>query len=372
MSRKYIILLLFFVLQFFCSLLHTSLVQTLKNTAQYFMNVAPIIIFDLFIKDRVSNRDKKANSLVLIIMSIVMIYCIVASIVYMRSSPYALRNLSVYNPNSDSDSNYYLVSIGGGYPLLFAVLLLLPLLISKISFRFSSQALKVSVSIIFIVAILYLFFIAGVTTCLFAVIIGVLLSFLYKRRKVTIVIVSLVLIAALTLIVCIPGLLESIIDIVSEPFKDNVIIYTRLKEIVPAIREGNRSSSFGMRINCFLKDLSTIRNHPFLGAGFYYGYDYLTLSKYVGWHSEWFDIIAEFGLVMGGMLLYFICKSFKDVYTYLRIKNHKIVFAVSASVLIFMGFLDPILTTNMFLVLFVFLPLYFQRENSVMEGNRHL
>ena len=102
-SYKYFALLIFYIVQFVVSCVNTSVSQSIKNTAQYILWFAPIIIFDLAIKDELIsdkiNDFKKVN----VITQITILYCMVASWRYLQTSMYALRNIAAYDPSIGYD-----------------------------------------------------------------------------------------------------------------------------------------------------------------------------------------------------------------------------------------------------------------------------
>lgn len=353
-SKKYILLIAFLLFQFMVSWVTTGIVQSLKNSAQFVLYFAPVVIFDLVIKEEWTNEERRAvYPKINAVVQITYVYCLIASWKYVQTSMYSIRNMASYDPSLGINPDFPF-AIGGGYSLLFPLTMFLVLFLWAV---FQSNLKFERVLYVALIAFSLLLLIkANCTTALLIAVVCMGWKLVCsKTPKKTIGFLLLAVFIVLFLLVQ-KTLLTSGIEFVANLFNKKSIIYQRLNEIVPAIYGGESSSSFGIRLYGLQKDVNTIFKFPILGAGGELGFDYFTLSQYVGWHSQWLDIFAEFGIPLSCLFFAFLIISIREVYSFIRIPNQKGVFIIMAMGLFFMGIADPVMTRNMFLVLFVIYP----------------
>ena len=153
-----------------------------------------------------------------------------------------------------------------------------------------------------------------------------------------------------------PALLAKLIESFSKLFDEDSIIRVRLSEIIPAFYESNTESSFGMRLTGYQLSWNTFLSHPLEGVGVHTGYDYMVLADHIGWHCEWLDMLAEFGLLLSFCYCAFLFISFMGIYKNLKYSESKIIYRICGILFIFMGFLNPIMNGNMVLTLYLVIP----------------
>ena len=353
-SLKYLYLIGFLVIQFLLSLVSSSISTSIKNSAQYILNIAPIILYDCSMKylnedDRFLCSKSFAKT-----SGIFFGYCLIASFIYAQTSIYALRNLATVTVATSGNSSLPL-AIGGGYPLIFALVILSPFLLfiatkypNKPLWKFGLIALVVFIEI-FIVE-------TNNTTSVLISLLGCLLVVLSGRKKDytrwVIGLGGMVIIYLLTN----PLILGNILDFIANLFDQNSIIRVRLSEIVPALYSSNTNSSFGLRLHGYQKSWNSFISHPIEGVGIHSGYDYMALADHLGWHCEWLDMLAEFGLILASFYIAFLFCSYRETYNSFKYTESKIIYRICGILFIFMGFLDPIMNGNMVLTLFLVIP----------------
>ena len=151
-------------------------------------------------------------------------------------------------------------------------------------------------------------------------------------------------------------LFSSFLNEISFLFGEKSIIGDRLNSIIPVLYEGKTDSAFGDRIVRTLKSIEVFFQYPVLGIGVHIGFNYATLNNYIGMHTEWIDLLAQFGLPIATCLFYFLIKSYKKVKNHIVSMQGKEIYSVIGVIYIFCGFFDPIMSTNMLFVLFIFAP----------------
>lgn len=353
-SPKYLYLIGFLVFQFLMSLVSSSISTTIKNSAQYILNIAPIVLYDCSMKylnedDRFLCSKSFAKT-----SGIFLGYCLIASFVYAQTSIYALRNLATVTVATSGNSSLPL-AIGGGYPLIFALVLLAPFLLF-IATKFVNKLLQKFALVALVVFIEFFIVETNNTTSVLISLLGCLVVMLSSRKKdYTRWIVGfggLIIIFFLSN----PLILGNLLGFIGNFFDPNSIIRARLSEIVPALYSSNTDSSFGLRLHGYQKSWKSFISHPIEGVGVHSGYDYMALADYLGWHCEWVDMLAEFGVILTFCYVAFLFCSYREIYNSFQYKESKIIYHICGILFVFMGFLDPIMNGNMVLTLFLVIP----------------
>ncbi len=86
----------------------------------------------------------------------------------------------------------------------------------------------------------------------------------------------------------------------------------------------------------------------------------------LGWHTEWFDRLARFGIIRYSFFVAFLIKSIK--YS-LPASNKHGKYLAYITCLIFLGIVNPILTNNFYLIMFIFIPFVFSNDKSQEINN---
>lgn len=350
--KRYLLLYAFLALHL-CTALHTSSVLSgIKIVLQDVIWVAPIFIFDAI---ESIDAEKKRNicKTIFLLMTVTLGYCMVRSYMYSLSNPYAIRSMANFDV-VETPAGMPL-AIGGGYPLIFSCIILAPYFICLWkNYGRDNRRIGFASIIAFVFTVLLLVS-SNVTTAVLLAVAGSAWMIVINRKSNNAIILTVVLIL-LTIVVTTPKALAGVVDFVSGFFNDRSIIYIRLQEILPALSGNSSSSAFGDRLVLAERSFSTIMNHPILGAGFYAGFNYNNLTKYVGHHSEWIDFLATYGVLNGGLFLTFLYTSFKNLLVAPCLKKNKSFYVALAILYVIIGFMDPVLSTNALMILFVYIP----------------
>ena len=151
--------------------------------------------------------------------------------------------------------------------------------------------------------------------------------------------------------------LEWLLNIAIDTNLFGPFISERFNEILYALN-GNTSSASDLssRLYLYEKTLRAIPAHLIFGV-----YEYGVNGRYlIGYHTEWPDRLALFGL------RYFVYCVF--LYKSLKFSLNKISYKLFAGMLCFIviGFVNPIITQEFYLVLLFFIPLLFETDSGVM------
>ncbi|MDZ5710910.1 O-antigen ligase family protein [Jeotgalibacillus haloalkalitolerans] len=351
---KYFFLLLFFAGYLLLGLANGSMLQIIKNISMVFVLMAPFFLFDWLFAEKNKKHLYKNTKAVLWVISPVLVYTIISTFYYLNKNPYLARYMATYD--SDAASVVGLpIAIGGGYALIYGIIVLVPLFIylgkiSKGSFR--------TAVLFFSGAVILLAFIvkAGFATAfLVAVIAGISSLVIYGQQRAIFwffavigILYSFLFMSSAFIIQVIYGL-RSLLP-------DHSIIGTRLEEIIPILNGTSGNSSFSVRIDKLNESISAFLDHPLIGIGPKYGFDYTAVAAHTGFHTEWIDLLSQYGLLLGIPLMIFIFTTFVQLLKIFQDTMYSPLIKLSTLTLLCIGFLNPILNTSAFLIAFVFIP----------------
>jgi len=83
----------------------------------------------------------------------------------------------------------------------------------------------------------------------------------------------------------------------------------------------------------------------------------LSLSNYIGLHAQWFDDLGQFGIIGITPYFIFLYSSFKDLYRHSINYDKKHVFFSLLIGYISFGFLNPIHSTSIYIIIFLLFPI---------------
>ena len=347
------LLIIAFLAAHFCISVHTaSIASSVKIVLQDLIWVAPIFIYDI-IETIDDNRRKSICGFIFKLMSLILAYCMVRSFLYALSNPYAIRSMANYDVTETPVGMP--LAIGGGYPLIFSCVILAPYFIYLGKTHWKTNKKIATISVGAFVFTIMLLVASNVTTAVLLAAAASAWMLVVNRKSNNMIILAFILVL-LAVIVTNPRLLARIIKMVSNIFDTKSIIYIRLQEILPALSGASSSSAFGDRFMLAGRSWSTIWEYPFLGAGFQVGYNYDALTNYVGHHSEWLDFLATYGIFIGGLFLVFLYRSIRTLLNASWLKENKAIYTVLFIIFGVIGIMDPVLSTNALLILFVYIP----------------
>ncbi|MDS0526535.1 hypothetical protein NNC19_12660 [Clostridium sp. SHJSY1] len=362
LRMKYAILILFLILVTISFLSTSGLVESIKNTVMIILSFAPIFIFDFFYLE--NSNDRKYAKIFLCFIIPVLLYTVFATLYYLYSDPQVAREMVTWNPSSEVIDSTLPIAIGGGYALIYGVMLI-PVVLFYIIRRIQCKAKMKLLYFILMLFFLYFIFRSGFTTAFLISLFGIYIVFLsnIQHNKV----LKMIIISVVTIIAGYLCIYFGVLDYIGGLLPSDSIISIRLNEIRPALFNGNKISSFGLRLELLQKSFSAFINNPLFGVGYKVGQSYANEGTLLGLHSEWVDNLGRYGIVMGLPYFSFIFLCFRDLIKKYKNTKYKDLIVILVCLIILLGFCNPIKTSSAFLFLFVVVPSYLNIEfhNSI-------
>ena len=363
-KKKYFFLFWFLIAYTLIGVLYGNPVQIVKNVNMFILSLAPFFIFDwVFSPTRINKRKQNAVFLLKVMIPI-LLYTIVATLYHLLSNPYIARDMANFDSSRGIDGSMGInidlpTAIGGGYVLVYGVILLPPvfLLLAK-SFFIKPLARIFSLGI----ALFLLYFIikSGFATAFIISVGGCILTFLLlKKQKLISRMIITLSVFWMSLIFMNEQLLSGIIGSVTKLLPYDSIIAVRLKEIIPAIYGLNMDSSFSTRLHGLEKSWNAFTENLFLGVGYKVGFDYISVAALTGQHTEWLDLMAQYGLFLGVPLFLFIGVTFNELIKLFKGTVLESVMKLVVIMTFIVGFLNPIINTSIFIIILLFIPSFF-------------
>lgn len=362
LKKKYFLLGMFILLYSTIGFMYSDPVRIIKNLSTFILSLAPFFIFDwVFSPTRSMNRVKYAKILSKTI-TLVLMYTIGMTLYYLFSDPYIARHMTAYDPSTSIDTSLGInvdlmpIAIGGGFNLIYGVILLPPI------FLFLAKSIEKNlmqkIFYTFLAGFLLYFIIkSGFATAFILSSAGCVFSLvMMKKYKIVGTMFSLLAILTGLLIVLNKNLLEGLIFKVVSFMPSDSIISIRLSEIVPALYMGNQTSSFSGRLQRLEKTITAFLDHYAIGVGYIGRFDYISVESFTGFHTEWLDILAQYGLIMGIPWLLFIGITLGEMVNLFKGTVMHSLVKLIVVMIILVGFLNPILHTSIFIIALIFIP----------------
>ncbi len=326
---------------FFALILPNSLkhFQTLNGESTKVLYAIILLLIQLYLKRR-SRKTRKLFA------NVIMVDCIVINIrtiMLLIESPELSRIFASGGEAvmEEGFTTYLLGGYGYIYALIFAVLFLF----------IRKDALKTLTSIEKFIC--YSFIISGVITIIMAqytiAILTLIMGMLFvmiSRQGITIQSI-LTFFVLFTFIILIS---EFVLNYLVENKVFGDVVTNRLGEMIST--SGNdiyRNGDLEYRKRLYMV---TIKKLPQFFIGGVYGL-VKQPNTVLGWHTEWFDKLVYFGIIRYWFFLKFLTKGIKYSLPNLELKTKYVSLIIC---LIVLGCINPILTANFYVVLFVFIP----------------
>lgn len=208
---------------------------------------------------------------------------------------------------------------------------------------------KILISILFS-TLLTVFIIGNLVTGLFLALFGVALVFVFakiKRKSLIFTISSFLMLIGLSLRDYIYILLYNI----SSWNVFNTITSEKIKAIANLLIGEGPTNTLGRRDTLRNFSMDSFRNNPIFGIG-YNKYGFGT----VGAHQEWPDLLAVFGIVGTVLIVIILIKVLKNIYQERNNNLDKNNFIIAIVLLLVLGFLNPVLSSEVLIAVLVIAP----------------
>lgn len=319
----------------------------LESEASEILYAIIILVIALYLRTRPYKIRK-------VFLTVLMIDCILinGNTTYLLSSNADIAR--IFASGSDAVLNVgYSSFLLGGYGYIYTLVFSVIYIFCRLEkFKKSSRWYRLLIFVYMLTSIIVVIR-ASYTIGIIFMILGCTLAILTRNGvKVTTVI--------LATSICLVGafLLEELIPIIISSGVLGDMVSNRLSEIMLALN-GNIASTndLALRLELYTKTIKEIPSHFLFGV-----YESGINGRLnLGMHTEWLDRLALFGIVRYGVFVNFLVKSVK--YSCSGIGEH--LFAVFFC-FILIGIINPIITKDVFLLFFIFIPFLFENGSEEM------
>ena len=200
------------------------------------------------------------------------------------------------------------------------------------------------------------------SNAIYAMLTVAVMLLLDRIRKINTAIIIL-LISGFFLLLFLDPILHLIVDII-----DNQRVGTRLLVFADEDIDSANANSINSRMDLWLVSLHTWIDNPVnfvLGIGEHSRHDYImgTAESGVGNHSEFFDILAKYG-ILGGVILYNILKKLFDFSKQMVSGRLYLKVLIFFALIILFGFTKKIILPSISIMFFILFPLCLYKITS--------
>ncbi|MFQ7262796.1 MAG: O-antigen ligase family protein [Acutalibacter sp.] len=349
-SKVFLWLFLFLLYYFFSSFIIADLVYTLEYVIIYFCLYGTAIQYRYYY---FRNSQKEIRTIIYMLIMGFVIFSL-SAISFYTINPSAARILA---------ADYYAfdnIAIGGGYSIAFGASILSVFLFEMILRRQYFGKKNVWIFIILFVLFEILLIKTESTTTLIANIFGILIGIIAKmydnekdRIENKILISAILIVCVLLVVLNINEIGKYIVDITANG-TDNVLIrrFNRIGQKMQYQGVGSGYTNYvDERFGTISKSWNTFLQNPVFGVGYKCGNIYSLLDVFgVGAHSEFVDVLAQYGIVGFSFWIMFISSAIKYQNNSFKCKGWK------ATLLIMLIF-NPFRSFHGYVVAFFLIPI---------------
>ena len=339
-NKQVFFLTLFLLYWFFLVMFNDGAVSALTSVLSKTTVYIGVYMYWYYCKVLQDEEKRKATNVVLVIWSF---YCIKASVFYLQHE-YAARTIA------QNKMFYGNVAIGNPYALAYGSALIFIMLFNiLIKRKYEKKRLPfiLTVTVITLLCII----LTQSTITMLAVILGVIISLIYRKQEMTTRRKSNIA----TIFVCICFLililnLEWVGKSLSALGSGMNSVYGRRIAAIGMSLLGDTSQKLVMgRNELYIQSIEAYLKHPIIG-NIVFNY---SSSGSIGGHSELLDTLATFGGIVGSMLLYIMMKPLSIIR-----RNSRVLRSIGLSAAFLVMFtLNPFHSQESNFVLFFILPL---------------
>jgi hypothetical protein len=251
------------------------------------------------------------------------------------------------------------LGVGGGYEIVYAIALLIPFLI----FLLKKNVFSRKISKVFIISSLILLFITVIKAnygmaFLFTAMGSASMLFFTKRTKkyfytklfAIIFILSIILIFRESLIIRLFDLILLFID-------ESSVLYLRINDFKDLLLYAKYSDNTEARFYFYKVSITTFMNNPLLGNLIYVLENNINPKAFFGNHSEWFDMLAKYGILGIIPMFMFLYNQVKHVYNTYNKLGCGIESVVPYIIYFMIGWLNFVNVFNVFVVIGLIIPI---------------
>ena len=344
-DSKLWILFFFLFFAFLVGLINGTLLFSTKRVCELFMFFGAFLFFDSY---RANIYKKRLSKVVYLIVAAWAIISINAILFYLKY-PSAARIIA---SEQDAFGDIY---IGGGYRIaygscLIAVLVFSLLLNKKITKLWTCAFLLLVFAILVMLVIL-----TKSTVTFLALLLGLFLALLFENKILPTVKCVVLFSAFLLVVVFWRTILETLLNYLAA--SDEYVFSTRFNSLFNVLLGDSSSGDYALfRAGIFLESLNTFAANPLFGVAYLHGNGMVSPTLYgVGNHCEWFDTLANYGLIGGIPYLYLY---FSNIRSVSPLKNFRISVGWLISLIIMCTF-NPFQTFHSFFAFFFLIPSFY-------------
>ncbi len=360
-NKRIYLIVAFIIFVFLTGAVSGGIVQNIGITFATLLTYSPIIIFSFYLY----KKDYNALYLITLISFIVLIICSISSSYLFNID----KNMPVKLAQNSTD--YGIIAIGEIYGLVNA----LSLISSFLFILLLSKKLMYSYQSIFTILLLILFFIAIYTSrssltvliTLFGYLLTIICVSWYTRKnralgKIIIVISGITLIL-ITFIFAKEYIGQAIMYISKSKSSKLLSRVYSVGESMLGIVSKNSQSGFLSRFDLITTSIKTFVSNPLFGINYLSGGNYYNLVNLgVGDHSQWFDMLAMYGLIGSFPIFYLLISNFKVYFKHSNICPYWIF------IIFLLGLINPYISFTTIYAQFLFIPsLYFYTNTLKFE-----
>lgn len=264
----------------------------------------------------------------------------------------AARTLTSSSSDPDAIHSYQLKNVGS-FDFIYSLLLLIPMIGGYIKATFIKSRARSLFFVGFQILMIICVIMSNFTTALILLFVDIMLLFLIGREKMTL---SKFVFISVVVMVLAPALLIFFIQQMVN-LTDSIYAADKLTGLLAATAGSEDVGEVYTRTDLIQASIHSFFSNPIIGVGGWYPI-YGVPSPKIGYHSQFIDEFARYGLIGAGPLLLFFRNIFSIIYKQNGHREfYKNIVFVPLLLFTILSFLNPVFANILMISIFIYVPL---------------
>lgn len=300
----------------------------------------------------ITKPNKKFDKNLFNYLTFLYLITLVTTIGVLSTDGLAARTLT--SSSSDSDAiHYYQLKNVGSFDFIYSLLLLIPLVGSFIKASFFKSRVKSLFFVGFLLLMVICIIMSNFTTALILLFLDIMLLLLIGREKMTF---SKFFFISMIVMVLAPAMLIIFIQQMVG-LTDSIYAADKLTGLLAVSAGSEDVGEVYTRTDLIQASINSFFSNPIIGVGGWYPI-YGVPSPKIGYHSQFIDEFARYGLIGAGPLLLFFRNIFSIIYKQNGHREfYKNIVFVPLLIFTILSFLNPVFANILMISIFIYVPL---------------
>lgn len=311
----------------------------------------------------ITKPNKRFDKNLFVYLTLLYLITLISTIGVLSTDGLAARTLTSSSSDPDAINAYKLKNVGS-FDFIYSLLLLIPMIGGFIKASFFKSRGKALFFLGFQLLLIVCVIMSNFTTALILLFVDIMLLLLIGRAKMTL---SKFVVISVVVMVLAPALLILFIQQMVS-LTDSIYAADKLTGLLAVSAGSEDVGEVYTRTDLIQASIHSFFSNPIFGVGGWYPISGVPSPK-IGYHSQFIDEFARYGIIGAGPLLLFFRNIFSIIYKQNGNKEfYKNIVFVPLLLFTILSFLNPVFDNIMMISIFIYVPLtdrFIRYENTI-------